>query len=190
LLICEETAIGSSQVITMIRFLSVILYLDHADTVVQYLHKALASAPKGALLVIADAPYGKTFDEEGFEELTGKDWKLVAENHFKRESCKCIDDVIEKGSNELTCNDWNTVATHFTRGRNEYINNIIEKRPKVLASSDWNSVVAHLKAKRVRCIDDVMKDLWPKSFKVTDLGKSMWNQAYLYSYWTRFCLGP
>ena len=68
----------------MIRLLSVILYLDHADAIVQYLHNMLVSALEGALLIIADLPYDKTTDEEGFKELIDDDWETVNTSHFSR----------------------------------------------------------------------------------------------------------
>jgi hypothetical protein len=155
----------------MIRFLSVILYLPHARAVVEYLHKALAYAPKGALLVIADAPYGKTSDETGFEGLAGNGWKLVATTHFKRKREKCIDNVMKKEFADLTTDDWNLVATHFKRGRGT--DNIIEQGLENLTSINWNSVTTtYFKREQGTRVDNVMKLVWPESFEVTDLGKS------------------
>ena len=68
----------------MIRFLSVTLYLSHSYAIVQYLHNALASAPQGALLIIADHPYNKTANDEGFKELIKDDWETVDTFCFKR----------------------------------------------------------------------------------------------------------
>ena len=68
----------------MFRLLSVILYLNNADAILQYLHRKLTVAPKGAFLIIADVPYQKTENESSFEKLVEGEWELIDSTLVKR----------------------------------------------------------------------------------------------------------